>query len=132
MTFRLVIVAFFAPGAILFALSACAPCRACAPVSGTGTHVAVATESALIVWDEKAKTQHFIRRASFETKVPYFGFLVPTPTQPELAEAPDELFTRLEDWTKPEVRREKIYKKFAPFSMSAELSEGLAPNKGVT
>jgi len=35
--------------------------------------------------------------------VPYFGFLVPSPSQPKLFEAPDDLFTRLEDWTKPEV-----------------------------
>jgi hypothetical protein len=71
--------------------------------------VAIAGESALIVWDEQAKKQHFIRRASFRTEVPYFGFLVPTPTRPELAEAPDEVFTQLEDWTKPEVKTETVY-----------------------
>src|ERR1700736_289419 len=63
----------------------------------------IADESAIIVLDAANKKQHFIRRASFETKVPYFGFLVPTPTKPELAETPDEAFTKVEDWTKPEV-----------------------------
>src|SRR5438132_1374886 len=96
MTRRLATVAFFTLAAALLVLSAGGPTRACAPLSSKGSHVAVVTESALIIWDEKEKTQHFIRRAAFDTKVPYFGFLVPTPSQPELAEAPDELFTRLE------------------------------------
>jgi hypothetical protein len=75
---------------------------ACATVQGEGKSVRIASESALIVWDEKTKTQHFIRRASFQTRVPYFGFLVPTPTLPELAETPDSVFQSLEDWSKAE------------------------------
>jgi hypothetical protein len=85
------------------------PARACAPVSPPGERVRIATESALIVWDDKTRTEHFIRRASFETKVPYFGFLVPTPARPELAEAPDELFQHLEDWTKPEKQTKVVF-----------------------
>jgi Uncharacterized protein conserved in bacteria (DUF2330) len=77
---------------------------ACGIAEPPDTKVALATETALIVWDEKTKTQHFIRRASFKTATPYFGFLVPTPTRPKLAEAPDELFTKLEAWTEPRVR----------------------------
>jgi hypothetical protein len=76
---------------------------ACAWVSRVGSPVVVTNETALIVWDEKARTQHFIRRASFEARGPYFGFLVPTPTHPELAEAPDQLFTDLQEWTQPAV-----------------------------
>jgi hypothetical protein len=85
------------------------------PAKGCGTAkrkddppVLIATEAALIVWDAKKKKQHFIRRASFETKAPYFGFLVPTPTKPDdpLTEVSDELFTSLEDWTKPKTRKE--------------------------
>jgi hypothetical protein len=99
------LVASFLAAAALVALR---PADACGPVMGRGAHVAVAGESAVIVWDEKAKRQHFIRRASFATQVPYFGFLVPTPTRPTIAEAPDELFSRLEDWTKPQVVVQKI------------------------
>jgi hypothetical protein len=88
-------------GAAFLALSLTRPAPGCAPVSRAGGHVTIASESAVIIWDEKEKTEHFIRRASFETKVPYFGFLVPSPTVPELAEAPDELFKDLEDWSKP-------------------------------
>src|SRR5262249_43733696 len=112
----------FLPAALLAALAclpAPRPARGCAAVWEGGSHVAIAGESALVVWDEKTKTQHFIRRASFRTKVPYFGFLVPTPTRPTLAEAPDEVFRKLEDWTKPETRTERRY--VWPFSMSASL-----------
>lgn len=77
---------------------------ACGIAEPPDTKVALATETALIVWDEKTKTQHFIRRASFKTATPYFGFLVPTPTRPKLAEAPDEVFNKLEGWTEPRVR----------------------------
>lgn len=123
MSSRLSAVALIALGIALTVLPARAPTRACAPVTGKGEHVAVASESALIVWDEKAKKQHFIRRASFDTKVPYFGFLVPTPTRPELAEAPDELFSLLEGWTRPETKTETVYEEFG--LMSAKLSEPL-------
>src|SRR5579871_4834433 len=60
--------------------------RACSRAMPRGEEhsVEIASETALIVWDEKARKQHFIRRASFQAQVPYFGFLVPTPNQPEL------------------------------------------------
>src|SRR5262249_30504349 len=53
--------------------------------------------------------------------LPYFGFLVPTPTPPELAEAPDELFTTLHKWTEPEV---KTAYSIEGATMSAELGPG--------
>src|SRR5437763_4731430 len=78
--------------------------EACAAVGPPASKVAIASETVLIVWDEKTKTQHFIRRASFTTPLSYFGFLVPTPSPPRLAEAPDELFTTLQKWTEPQVK----------------------------
>jgi hypothetical protein len=88
-------------GAVPFAFaeyaSACAVVR---PVKGT---VTIADESAIIIWDAKSKTQHFIRRASFTTDVQDFGFLVPTPTKPDLAEARDEAFRVLAEITAPVV-----------------------------
>ncbi len=80
------------------------PGRACAPAPGEGEHVQTVEESAIIVWDAARKTQHFIRRATFDTKTRDFGFLVPTPTTPTLAEAKDSAFTHLEALMKPEVR----------------------------
>lgn len=61
-----------------------------------GEEIHIAEESAIIIWDAAAKTQHFIRRASFETKAKDFGFIVPTPSVPKLAEADDAAFKHLD------------------------------------
>lgn len=85
---------------------------ACAAAPPEGVYVDVLAEDALIVWDEVRKIQHFVRRADFRARTDKagasaegFGFLVPTPTRPELAEAPDEVFARLEAQIRP--RREE-------------------------
>ena len=46
----------------------------------------IAEESAVIVWEGATRTEHFVRRATFATTAADFGFLVPTPSKPELAE----------------------------------------------
>jgi hypothetical protein len=88
----------------LAALSAFAPPAevcGCALAPRAGDSVHVAEESAVIVWDVATKTQHFVRRAQFDTKAQDFGFLVPTPTRPVLAEAQDAVFGYLLDLTRP-------------------------------
>src|SRR5438874_5486403 len=78
--------------------------EACAAVwGGSDPPVAIAEESAVIVWDAAQKVQHFIRWAAFEAQSANFGFLVPTPTQPELAEVSEGIFSTLEAWTAPKV-----------------------------
>jgi hypothetical protein len=69
--------------------------------------VDIAEESAIILWDARSRTEHFIRRATFASDTPDFGFLVPTPTQPALAEASDAAFTRLDKLTEPVVLVER-------------------------
>lgn len=83
--------------------TAARPASACAPAPPPGVRVHIAEESALIVWDEQHRREHFIRRASFRTTGKDFGFLVPTPDKPELAEVGDEVFHRLEEATRPEI-----------------------------
>ncbi len=78
--------------------------RACATAAPPRAEVAVAQEAAVVVWDARTKTEHFLRRAVFRTQAPHFGFLVPSPTRPTLAEASDEVFERLEQVVLPEVR----------------------------
>ena len=84
---------------VLFVLAALVdertPLEGCAPAPQRGQWVDIRDESALIIWDELTKTEHFIRRASFETAAADFGFLVPTPTQPDLGEADDRVFESL-------------------------------------
>ncbi|MFO0848440.1 MAG: DUF2330 domain-containing protein [Gemmataceae bacterium] len=66
------------------------PARGCAIVAPKGGRADVAGETVLIVWDAQAKVQHFVRAAEFVTGgtgSADFGFLVPTPTKPEVAAA---------------------------------------------
>ncbi len=79
------------------------PAAACAPAPPKGAEVRIADEEAVIVWDPATKTETFIRRAQFHSTARSFGFLVPTPTKPELGEAGDDLFAALADEIKPEL-----------------------------
>ncbi|HEV8003275.1 MAG TPA: DUF2330 domain-containing protein [Planctomycetaceae bacterium] len=74
---------------------------ACCPVPPPGKAVVNADQTVIIVWDAASKTQHFIRQASFKSEADDFGFLVPTPTQPDLAESGNEAFPFLAKVTAP-------------------------------
>src|SRR5438270_793237 len=63
--------------------------------------VETADETALVAWDERTKTEHFIRRATFTGTATDFGFLVPTPSRPELGAVDDALFDVLAGVTAP-------------------------------
>jgi hypothetical protein len=75
---------------------------ACASVSRGP--VVNADQSVIIWWDAETKTQHFIRQATFKTEDKNIGFIVPSPTQPELEETGDAAFNDLEDLTAPMIR----------------------------
>lgn len=63
----------------------------CLPLSTRGANpVAVASETAVIVWDPETKTEHFIRTATFSGDGKPIGFLVPTPTPPKLRAIDDD------------------------------------------
>ncbi len=67
--------------AVMFASAA----KACLVIVPEGkTPVAIAGETAVIVWDAKTHTEHFIRTAEFEGATGSMGFLVPTPSTPDL------------------------------------------------
>jgi hypothetical protein len=82
--------------------------QGCGGAYRTGERVDVADETALIIWDEAAKTEHFIRRATFVGSAYDFGFLVPTPSQPKLNEADPELFTTLGTITRPKTEYREV------------------------
>ena len=63
--------------------------------------LAIASESAAVVWDEKTHNEYFIRRADFQTDEEDIGFLVPTPNRPRLTAASDTALTALEDSIRP-------------------------------
>ncbi len=79
----------------------------CAPAPHPGDDVATQSESAAILWDSKNKTEHFIRTASFKTAAKDFGFLVPTPTVPELVDVPVYVVNNLFAATSPPVAEDK-------------------------
>jgi Uncharacterized protein conserved in bacteria (DUF2330) len=80
---------------------------ACCPAPPSGKPVVNADQTVILIWDAETKTQHFIRKASFKSDAEDFGFLVPTPSQPELNEAGNEAFPILQKITEPE--RQKVH-----------------------
>jgi hypothetical protein len=70
--------------------------RACVAVSAPGSYVRLEAEKTLIVWDARARVEHFVRKPVFEGDPKAFGFIVPTPVKPEVAKESDELFERLD------------------------------------
>ena len=86
----------------------CEPVQACAGVGRQGKPVLNADQTVLMVWNAAARTQHFIRQANFKSAGDDFGFLVPTPSTPELAEAGDAAFAYLKKLTEPAVVRKAL------------------------
>ncbi len=74
---------------------------ACGCAAGPGEPVVNADQTVIMIWDAKSQTQHFIRQATFKSEAKDFGFLVPTPNEPELAESGDEAFPFLLKLTEP-------------------------------
>jgi hypothetical protein len=88
------------------------PADACAPAPPKGAEVRLADEEAVIMWDPATKTETFIRRAQFHSTAKSFGFLVPTPTKPELGEVGEGLFPALADVIRPETVIDRSGTKF--------------------
>ncbi len=83
------------------------------------------SENAVIIWDEQSKTEHFIRSAQFSGTAKEFGFLVPTPSVPELAETSND-FELFSPMTKPE----NVYQdKFDGFDFTPLTLSFLSGNK---
>ncbi len=85
------------------------PAPGCAIAPRQGQRVATAGETAVILWDDVAQVEHFTRAAVFSGTSADFGFLVPTPGRPTLADAPGPISGRLEVVTAPKtVVRKKL------------------------
>ena len=78
---------------------------ACCPAGPPGKPVVNADQTVILLWDRATKIEHFIRQASFKSEAEDFGFLVPTPAEPLLAESGNEAFPYLLKLTEPETRR---------------------------
>jgi hypothetical protein len=80
--------------ALAIALPLAEDASACASI-GRGAPIRIYGEEALIVWDPAHHKEHFVRMAGFDPADEDFGFVVPTPSRPELGEADDHVFERL-------------------------------------
>jgi len=85
-----------------FRVAAAGACCTALPPDNT---ILIADQEVLIVWDAETGTEHFIRRASFQSggKPSAFGFLVPTPSIPELATADNAAFDHLREMMEPKI-----------------------------
>lgn len=108
------------------------PAPGCAAVPRDGQYVFTTDEAALVVWDEKTKTEHFVRRASFHSTAYDFGFLVPTPTRPALDLADDALFSDLSALTAAAVEyRTSVREVDRPFEFGFGCSRSAAERMAV-
>jgi len=60
-----------------------------------------------VIWYESG-TETLILSTTFQGKAENFGWLVPTPFEPQISQASDELFTALDDLTTPKYRTEPL------------------------
>jgi hypothetical protein len=80
-----------------------APLTACCAAPPLGVPVVNADQTVIILWDAATRTQHFVRKASFQSEAKDFGFIVPSPSTPELEESGDDAFPFLLKLTEPAV-----------------------------
>ncbi|WP_425618706.1 DUF2330 domain-containing protein [Anatilimnocola sp. NA78] len=79
------------------------PTLACCPAPPLGSWVINADQTVIMLWDPVAKLQHFVRKASFQSDADDFGFLIPSPSKPELAESGNDAFDYLHQVTAPRI-----------------------------
>jgi len=77
---------------------------ACCAVTRLAGAVVNADQTVIMLWDAARQRQHFIRQASFKSDAADVGFIVPSPSRPELAESGNEAFPRLMEITAPIIR----------------------------
>jgi hypothetical protein len=71
--------------------------------------VVVTEESAVIIWDAAKKREHFIREATFKGAAKDIGFIVPSPSTPELKAVNAGAFSTLKKALEPKVEHRTNY-----------------------
>ena len=111
---------------LAFCTAAAASTQACCAVGRFGAPVVNADQTVLLIWDPKTKTEHFVRKASFKAEGDDFGFLVPSPSRPQLSESGGEAFPHLANITRPQI------KPHMSFACSASTTRFAAVGNAVT
>ena len=76
----------------------------CCAVSRADSPVVNADQTVIMLWDKEHQMQHFIRKADFKTEARDIGFLVPSPSRPQLSESGHAAFALLDRITTPPVQ----------------------------
>lgn len=119
--FRVILFPFLALLVLLALIPSPAPGCAIAPRLGSSPQsVQVQSEQAVIIYDESTQTEHFIRTASFSGTSADFGFLVPTPSKPEIAEVEEGIYSDFANVTKPRIEIRKVKKSNFSLGCAAE------------
>ncbi|MBC8125841.1 MAG: DUF2330 domain-containing protein [Gloeobacteraceae cyanobacterium ES-bin-144] len=77
------------------------PALACCSVSSQNVPAINADQTVILLWDKERQMEHFIRKASFRSQGDSVGFLVPSPSRPQLEESGNEAFPYLAEITTP-------------------------------
>lgn len=94
---------------------------ACCPVYKNGHDFRIADQRILLAWDPETKIEHFVREAAFrqsnrttsidgqqsEKDTSDFGFLVPSPSEPQIEESNGEVFEALTAKIQPRIVRKE-------------------------
>lgn len=94
----------------------------CCAVSAAGVPAVNADQTVILIWDREHQTEHFIRQASFRSEGDSVGFIVPTPSRPQLEESGNKAFAYLAQITAPR----KPMRLELPIGCSAEPSGAYA------
>jgi hypothetical protein len=93
--------------AIFFVMRDTPEClNACCPAFREGAGFRIADQRILIAWDPQTKIEHFVREAAFKGTSENdsdFGFLVPSPTQPQIEESDASVFSLLDQKIQPRI-----------------------------
>lgn len=99
---------------------------ACALFSPAARDVRVQGEEVLIVWDAANRREHLVRHIGFEGSAENFGFVVPTPSEPEVAEVRGRPFDGLYRLYRRPERRSRS-RSSAPSMRASSMSSLAAP-----
>ena len=72
-----------------------------APLAGGEAKVSSSAQQALLVWEDGTETLHV--RSNYRGPATEFAWVIPVPSRPTVRESSWELFTRIEQYTRPRV-----------------------------
>jgi len=70
----------------------------CCGVTPAGQPLEFGEQENIVIYNSKTKTEFFIRNAKFKTTSENFGFIAPTPSEPELSTVSAEIFTTFQQY----------------------------------